>query len=73
MQPLTYETIELQDYMSMQKFSLKEKKLLYSLRSSCYQAKMNLKKNWTEKTCSAVWNALTRKLKSIFSSQVGQF
>ena len=44
MQPLTYDTTQLQDYMSMQKFSLKEKKLLFSLCSSCYQAKMNFKK-----------------------------
>ena len=44
MKPLIYENIVLQDYMSMQKFSLKEKKLLFALRSSCYQAKMNFKK-----------------------------
>ena len=44
MQYLNYKNICLQEYLSSQEFSLKEKKLLFALRSSCYNAKMNFKK-----------------------------
>ena len=44
MQYLNYKNICLQEYLSSQEFSLKEKKLLFALRSSCYKAKMNFKK-----------------------------
>ena len=41
---LQYEQLEIQPYPASSKFSLKEKQLLYSLRSKCYPAKINLKK-----------------------------
>ena len=41
---LTYEKLLMQDYLKSYKFSLEEKKLLYSLRSKCYPAKENFKK-----------------------------
>ena len=57
MQHISYTNITLQDYMHMQKFSLKEKKLLFSLRSSCYPARMNFKKmNRLSLTCSLKCN-----------------
>ena len=39
-----YEQLEIQPYLASSKFSLKEKQLLYSLRSKCYSARMNFKK-----------------------------
>ena len=41
---LQYEELEIQPYLESSQFSLEEKQLLYSLRSKCYLAKMNLKK-----------------------------
>ena len=41
---LHYEQLEIQPYLASSKFSLKEKQLLYSLRSKCYSARMNFKK-----------------------------
>ena len=39
-----YSNLSIQPYMISTEFSLAEKKLLYSLRSKCYQAKLNFKK-----------------------------
>ena len=39
-----YFNLSIQPYMISTKFSLDDKKLLYSLRSKCYQAKLNFRK-----------------------------
>ena len=41
---LTYETLQLQPYMTNKIFTRKEINLLHRLRSNCYQAKMNFRK-----------------------------
>jgi hypothetical protein len=41
---LEYKSFGIQQYIISEKFSLKQIKLLYSLRSKCYPAKMNFKK-----------------------------
>ena len=41
---LVYEDIKIQPYLTQDIFSLKEKKLLFALRSHSYRAKMNYKK-----------------------------
>ena len=41
---LEYKSLGIQQYMISEQFSLKQIKLLYSLRSKCYPAKMNFKK-----------------------------
>ena len=45
MRYLKYEKFEMQGYLSSNIFSMEEKKLLFALRSKCYSAKNNLKKN----------------------------
>ena len=44
MKPLTYTALSIQPYLTMDCFSIQEKKLLFSLRSQCYNAKNNFKK-----------------------------
>ena len=65
---LSYDNISLQDYMSRQDFSLKEKKLSFALRSSCYKAKIHFKKlNQENLQCSI--NSLNEETQShIFQS-----
>ena len=41
---LEYKSLGIQQYMISEQFSLKQIKLLYSLRSKCYPAKLNFKK-----------------------------
>jgi hypothetical protein len=41
---LEYKTFSIQPYITINQFSLKQIKLLYSMRSNCYPAKMNFKK-----------------------------
>ena len=41
---LEYKSFGIQPYLTSEMFSLKQIKLLYSLRSQCYSAKMNFKK-----------------------------
>ena len=41
---LEYKSFGIQPYLTCERFSLKQIKLLYSLRSKCYSAKMNFKK-----------------------------
>ena len=43
MKPLTYTSLAIQPYLTMDSFSLQEKKLLFSLRSHCFNAKYNFK------------------------------
>ena len=44
MKALEYRTLGIQPYITSSKFSLKQIKLLYALRSNCYAAKINFKK-----------------------------
>ena len=44
MKHLVYEDISIQPYLSLDSFSLEEKKLLFSLRSNSYRANMSFKK-----------------------------
>ena len=41
---LTYEELTIQPYLTRDYFSLEEKKLLFSLRSKCYDARLNFRK-----------------------------
>ena len=44
MKNLKYDSITIQPYLITEYFSLEEKKLLFSLRSQCYDAKLNFRK-----------------------------
>ena len=44
MKKVSYDIIIIQSYLNMNTFSIEDKKLLFSLRSRCYDAKTNLKK-----------------------------
>ena len=44
MKNLNYDQLSIQPYLVMNEFSSEEKKLLFSLRSQCYDAKTNFRK-----------------------------
>ena len=55
---LSYKKLSIQPYLTMNKFSLKEKQLLFSLRSHCYKAKINFRKmNRGDLKCSLKCNS----------------
>ena len=62
---LHYEKLEVQSYLQSSQISFAHKQVLYSLRSKCYPARMNLKR-WIKGTLGADSIVIRRKHKFIF-------